>query len=191
MYATWDDPNVLWDDPFVTWGGATTLLPPSATPQERSLDLITARVEYPAVPHRTLWDADSCPPELLAWLAWAMSVDVWDPAWTDATKRQAIKDSVSVHRRKGTAGALLTSLAPYDVAVIEWQNDTPKGNPYTFVLVAGPTLTTDDAAYVIEIANRVKNARSHFSFRAKNDGGTFYMGAACSSGGIIAVTATA
>lgn len=168
----------------------SSLLPPSATAQERALDLTTARIGDVPVPLRTLWDADTCPAALLPWLAWALSVDVWDPTWTDLQKRQAIKDSVSIHRRKGTAGALYTALAAYDVDIEEWQDQTPKGIPYTFALVAG-TLTDPQRATVIELCNRVKNARSHFSFRAKNDGGDFYTSAACVSGGVIAVTATA
>lgn len=165
-----------------------TLLPPSASAQERALELSTARLADPAVPLRTLWDPDTCPAALLPWLAWALAVDAWDPAASESAKRQAIRDSVSVHRRKGTAGALLTALAPYSVTVEEWQDQTPQGIPYTFALIAGGGLTTEQTRAVVDIANRVKNARSHFSFRNANDGGTFYAGAACVSGGIIAVT---
>jgi phage tail P2-like protein len=168
-----------------------TLLPPSATAQERALDLTTARIGDVPVPLRTLWDADTCPAALLPWLAWAMAVDTWDPAASEAAKRQSIKDSVEAHRRKGTAGALYAALAPYDVTIEEWQDQVPQGLPYTFALIAGPGLDAQDTADVISICNRLKNARSHFSFQLINDGGTFYTGAACVSGGVIAVTATA
>ncbi|MFM2091074.1 MAG: hypothetical protein RLZZ127_1563 [Planctomycetota bacterium] len=166
-----------------------TLLPPSATAQERALDLATARVGDVSVPLRTLWDPDTCPASLLPWLAWALAVDAWDPAASESVKRQAIRDSVSVHRRKGTAGALLTALAPYDVDVEEWQDQSPVGIPYTFALLAGAGLTDPQKSAVIDIANRVKNARSHFSFRHQNDGGNFYAAAACVAGGVISVLA--
>lgn len=166
-----------------------TLLPPSATRQERALDLATSRVGDAAVPLRTLWDPDTCPVALLPWLAWALAVDAWDPSASEAVKRQAIRDSVSVHRRKGTAGALFTALAPYDVTIQEWQDQSPPGIPYTFALVRGPSLTNQQASAVIDIANRVKNARSHYSFVFANDNsGSSYAAAACVSGGVVAVT---
>lgn len=194
MLPTWSSPIVKWNDPYVTWSDSgndsSGLLPASSTVQERAIDLTTARIERVPVTIRDLWSADLCPNNLLPWLAWAVSVDVWDPTWSEYQKRQAIRDSVGLHRRKGTAGALRQSLAPYDVQVIEWWQDSPKGIPYTFSLIAGPGLTSQDTALVLEICNRVKNVRSQFSFRQRNDGGTFAAAACCTSGGVIAVTQT-
>lgn len=52
------------------------------------------------VPIRETWSPDTCPPNLLAWLAWAFSVDQWGNNWTDAQKRELIKRSVEIYRTK-------------------------------------------------------------------------------------------
>ena len=69
-----------------------------------------------------LMNADTCPPHLLGWLAWAFSVDVWDEDWADHTKRRVIKRALLVHRVKGTLGAVRNALAAAgygDAEVIE------------------------------------------------------------------------
>lgn len=99
-----------------------TLLPHNATPQEIALDLATARVGDVPVDIRTVMTSDACPAALLPWLAWALSVDEWDAAWTEETKRAAIAASVAVHRRKGTVGAVRAAIdaAGYgDAEIIE------------------------------------------------------------------------
>lgn len=163
-----------------------TLLPPNATAQERALDLTTARLGEVAIGIRTLWDADNCPVALLPWLAWALSVDVWDATWTEAQKRQAIRDSVGIHRRKGTKGALITALAPYAAQIIEWFNDSPVGQPFTFIVEVAPE-NEAQLSTIIAIIERVKNARSHYSFRTSVGGGMIYVGCAAVCGDVASV----
>lgn len=87
------------------------LLPPSATAQERAISSALARTLQTRVPLRALWDPATCPPDLLPWLAWAWSVDGWDPDWSATVKRNAIQESLRIHRTKGTRGAILRALA--------------------------------------------------------------------------------
>lgn len=163
------------------------MLPPNATPQEKALEGATERVGTAPVPIRALWDVDTCPPELLPWLAWAMSVDVWDNAWPDAIKRQAIKDSVAIHRTKGTVGAVERALAPYGVEIVEWFQETPPEEPYTFhIEISGGGYSEDDFANIIAIAERTKNVRSHMRFRAVTEG-TTYLAAGCVCGETVSV----
>ncbi len=84
-----------------------SLLPPNSTLQERSLEEVSARLDHLPLTIRDLWSADTCPDDLLPWLAKAVSVDVWSPAWTPDQKRGAIRNSLAVHRKKGTIGAEL------------------------------------------------------------------------------------
>ncbi len=88
-----------------------TLLPPNATDLERALEQVTARVGATPVPISALWDADECPAHLLPWLAWAFSVDEWDPGWSEATKRASIRDAAKIQRHKGTVWAIKRVLA--------------------------------------------------------------------------------
>jgi phage tail P2-like protein len=87
-----------------------TLLPPNATTAERALEGTTSRVTDVPVLVRESWDPDDCPEELLPWLAWAYSVDEWDPAWSEATKREAVTDAYKRNRKKGTVWAVKRQL---------------------------------------------------------------------------------
>ncbi|MEC4090582.1 phage tail protein I [Pseudoalteromonas rubra] len=71
---------------------------------------------------RALWDPMLCPTPLLPWLAWSMSVDEWDEAWSEALKRQVIRDAFTVHQYKGTPYALQKALDSLNIAteIREW-----------------------------------------------------------------------
>lgn len=147
---------------------AGSLLPWNASPQERALEAATARVGAVPMPMRTLWNPDTCPAAQLPWLAWALSVDVWDADWTDAQKRAAVRASFAVHQRKGTVGAVLTSLASLGWAtdVVEWFEDSPAAAPYTFRVEAeldargiAPGLYEE----IERLALAAKNVRSHLT----------------------------
>lgn len=100
----------------------TALLPPSATPAEIAVAMAAARIGDVPTPLASLWSVCDCPAELLPWLAWAVSVDDWDPDWDDATRRAVIAASIEVHRRKGTIGSIRRALeaAGYgEVAIVE------------------------------------------------------------------------
>lgn len=82
------------------------LLPHNATEAERALSCAVARVSVVPVPIRSLWDADTCPEDLLPWLAWAVSVDDWSASWSVADKREVIRRSLAIHRIKGTVSSV-------------------------------------------------------------------------------------
>jgi len=88
----------------------SSLLPPNATLQEIALDEATARIGAVPVDIRKLWDPAACPIELLPWLAWAFSVDVWDDAWSDAVKRTVTAASYGAHKIKGTPQSIIDTL---------------------------------------------------------------------------------
>src|SRR5690606_31441378 len=58
------------------------------------------------VPVEDVWRWDSCPSHILPWLAWALSVDIWDKFWPDTQKRSIIKESFHLHFKKGTLYAI-------------------------------------------------------------------------------------
>ena len=87
------------------------LLPESASNAERGLSGAAAkRLSAIGAPLRDLWRAETCPADLLPWLAWGLSVDDWDPEWPEATKRTVIAEAIEVHRYKGTPWAVRRSL---------------------------------------------------------------------------------
>ena len=84
-----------------------TLLPPNATKLQRDLEVIFAkRMAVLGSPNRDVTNPDTCPAHILPWLAWEMSVDVWNENWAEEIRREVIKASLEVHKRKGTIGAL-------------------------------------------------------------------------------------
>ncbi len=120
------------------------------------------------VPISDVWSPDSCRAEILPWLAWALSVDEWDVAWTDQQKRGAIKASCQVHQHKGTIGAVKSALESvgFSVGVQEWFNQIPLGSPHTFKLL----IAVDQVGYDIgglkkleRVVASSKNLRSHIT----------------------------
>lgn len=146
----------------------TDLLPQNATAQERALSQTIARVGNVSTPIRDVWNPDTCPPQLLAWLAWAFSMDQCDSAWTEAQQRESIKRSVEIHRYKGTIGAVQDALGALGLqaAVQEWFKQSPPSDPYTFRinLEAGQVGVTEAAATALfSVVERTKNLRSHLT----------------------------
>lgn len=171
------------------------LLPPSATPQERALANTVAKVSTLPTPARDLWNPDTCPVELLPWLAWAFSLDDWDVTWTEAQQRTAVKASYSVHRYKGTIGSVKDALQALGlgVQVQEWFNQIPAGDPYTYKLLLevnqyGVSLAQLET--IQAVVENAKNLRSHMTTLdltvASN--ATVYIGAVALSGNEIAFT---
>jgi phage tail P2-like protein len=114
-----------------------SLLPLNSTPLERAIEATFA--EDTLIPLRTLYNPDTCPVHLLPHLAWAWSVDRWDPNWSEPVKRAAIKASFYIHAHKGTIGALRRVVEPlgYLIEIVEWFNTVPQGVPGTFALKVG------------------------------------------------------
>lgn len=93
------------------------LLPPNASALERAIAATGAGIDTLPVAVRDTWNPTTCPPGLLPWLAWALAVDEWDEAWSDAVKRAVIADAVELHRHRGTVWSLKKALAPLGMAV--------------------------------------------------------------------------
>lgn len=106
------------------------LLPTGSSPLEVAAAKACAEIEKTPVSIRELWNPDTCPANLLPWLAWAFSVDRWDEKWPEATKRAVIRDAYFIHCHKGTIGAIRRVVEPlgYLINVTEWwENSDPPG----------------------------------------------------------------
>ncbi|MFY0309629.1 phage tail protein I [Leisingera sp. D0M16] len=149
-----------------------SLLPHNATPQERSIEAVTGPAMLPQEQFRALWDPHRCPAELLPWLAYAFSVDVWDPNWPEENRRAAVREAFALHREKGTKAGLVRALAALgvEVGLEEWFEYA--GRPYTFRATVQPTvdligdpsrpwLSLELRAQVRRVLESVKPARAH------------------------------
>jgi len=144
------------------------LLPPNATGAERAMAAATARIKAAPVRVRDVWDPDACPAAILPWLAWALSVDLWDAAWSEDQKREAIRQAIAVQRIKGTAGAVRAALGALavDARVLGWHRQQVPGAPYTYKLfietaAGAPVATLSRIEAVLATVDRVKSLRSH------------------------------
>lgn len=81
---------------------AEHLLPVTSTPFEKALAATTHRIGEIPTPLCELLRWDTCPPELLPWLAWELGVDFWLDTWPETRKREVIRNAFKHHRLKGT-----------------------------------------------------------------------------------------
>lgn len=146
------------------------LLPPNATPIERALSIAPAAslADVPVAIDR-IWNPATCPVALLPWLAWSLSIDIWDSAWTEAEKRAAIADAILFQRRKGTPASLRTVLDRFDplIRIVEWFEDRGTLDPYYFRLEL-PMRAESDVIYdeqlvaqILRDIAQVKPVRAH------------------------------
>jgi phage tail P2-like protein len=99
----------------------------------------------------TLWNAWRCPSAFLPFLAYALSVDLWDDAWDENLKRQAIADSPEYHRLKGTRRAVEMAVATLGRAaeLVEWHEVSPPRRRGTFEIRV-PIIPGEDLAPLTE-----------------------------------------
>lgn len=173
-----------------------TILPINATAAERAVEQVAARVEDLDTGIAKTWSPETCPADLLPWLAWALSVDYWGEDWAEDLRRSVVAASVETHRRKGTVGAVRRALAAagLKIDIVEWWQNG--GAVHTFELTAlasdiaglnvsiGPEL----AALVARAVDPVKPARSHYSIEI---GEAFRAGLSMRSGSRTSRTDTA
>jgi len=136
-----------------------SLLPLNSTPLERGIEATFA--ETTLIPLRALYNPDTCPVHLLPHLAWAWSVDRWDPEWPGAVKRAAIKASFYIHKHKGTIGALRRVVEPlgYLIEISEWWQTIPEGVPGTFALKVGVLDTGITEEMYLELERLIDDAK--------------------------------
>lgn len=142
-----------------------SLLPPNSTALELALEqLIREQFDF-GMDVSDVNSADKCPAKFLPWLAWGRSVDTWDNAWTDAQKRAVIKASFSIHKAKGTVGAVRTAVGAlgYRTKISEWWQYN--GTPYTFkvtVFINDRPMDIAAQASMRDVITQAKNGRSGF-----------------------------
>lgn len=133
------------------------LLTPIASRLQRDLEAVdTAALSAIDLPLRQLWDVETCPINLLPYLAFALSVDVWDPTWSEETKRQVVRESMLVHWRKGTRGAVEDAMASISAPIIieEWWEQSPMGVPGTMKINIDLDQSNEDITKVVDNAQK-------------------------------------
>lgn len=134
-----------------------TLLPPTATKLEKNLS--QAMTCEPPIPLRSLWDPQTCPNELLPYLAWQYSVDRWDEKWSEQIKRKVIAEAFEIHKLKGTKEAIRRAVEPFGflIKISEWwQNNQTPGS---FTLEIGVSDTGITEEYYNELSRIIDDVK--------------------------------
>lgn len=150
-----------------------TILPSNASTELRAIERSMAEPKIALhEPITALWDVNACPDDVLPWLAWGLSVDMWDADWSQATKRRVVAKSIEIHRIKGTRGAVELALGAVGlrVEIVEgWQDG---GAPHTFRvdvyvrdIVDGRRVDAALVAYLRRLIDVAKPVRSHYGLR--------------------------
>ena len=148
-----------------------SILPPASTDLEKALEQVIARLLDIAILVRDVWSPSNCPIALLPWLAWGLSLDNWSSDWPEGIKRERVRKAIVIARQKGTAASVRAVVQSFGgaVAIREWWQMEPKGDPHTFSLVLNldQNDTPASAAFVDQViaeVSRAKPVRSHFTF---------------------------
>lgn len=158
-----------------------SLLPSNRTRIEEALEKAVRAAEPDLTPLATLMNPATCPVELLGWLAWSFSVDLWHEDWPEDMKRDVIGQAVKIHRVKGTVGAVRRALGAigFRSDFSEWFEHG--GDPHTFrvdafgddVFGAGFQISSKLVELATQLIENVKPVRSHFTLRiGEKKGGT-------------------
>lgn len=150
------------------------LLPSNSTPLERALATACDLGIDPEI-IRGVADSARCPVDFLPWLAWAMSVDGWEAADTEDQQRALIRESIPIHKHKGTVGAIRRVLKAVGITADykEW-TQVPGAVPFTFELIAwannnrggeGTILSPQLFQRLRALIDATKNERSHYMLK--------------------------
>lgn len=147
------------------------LLPPGSSALEKALEQVAARRTDLPVDLRTYRQPGLLAMSILPWLAWELSLDNWSSDWPEAIKRERVRQAIPIARQKGTAQAVKSVVSSFggSVAIREWWQMEPKGQPHTFSLVLnldqnGAPASAAFVDQVIAEVSRAKPVRSHFTF---------------------------
>ena len=148
----------------------SSLLPPNATIQERAVEGSVSRSADVATPHRQLCNPDTCPENLLPWLAWGLSVDNWSPDWPVEIKRAVINGAIGNHKIKGTRKSVVDAVKDIgsELVVREWWQENPPRQPHTFRVIMTLSRPGDDSIKealqeaVKTAIEQAKPVRSHY-----------------------------
>ena len=157
-----------------------SILPRNAQPFEKAVDeAVALAVAVLETPVRQAWDAETIRLDVLPWLAWGVGRRTWNASWPEAVQREVVRDAIPIARRTGTVQSVRAVMATVgvsqtyggDLAVTEWFQSEPKGEPFTFSVgfnlnpAAGPAPSAAFVEELIDEVSQVKPARAHFTLR--------------------------
>ncbi len=166
-----------------------SLLPINASNLLKDLEYAGSKIMDLKTSNKLVFNPDLAPENILPWIGWSLSIDAWSDDWPIETKRRMIRNSLILHKIKGTKAAIKKALEIIGVLaeITEWWETNPKLTPHTFRLVAYLNdnldrnseiiITNDTQKKLLNLINNVKPLRSHLDFKLGMifDGSLFYQ----------------
>lgn len=146
-----------------------SLLPHNATALERDIEATLSRIsEIDVSPASDIWDPETCPQELLPWLAWAEGVDEWSSLWSVAVQRTVIGAQRAIRRYRGTKRAVVEAITALSgsAELKEWFEHAPVKPVHTFeIIISGGDgyIESELQDSMIRAIDRNKPVRSHYT----------------------------
>lgn len=141
-----------------------SLLPNTSGALEKKLEELGERYLFDN-PSIYLWNPDKCPEEFLIYLAWALSVDDWSESWSEEVKRNVVKNSLDIHRLKGTTKGLQDTLdnLGHKLAAVYWHEEPeiPKGKFKVKVAASGVLIDESFYTSITRTINENKRGTLH------------------------------
>lgn len=148
---------------------AMSLLPNNTTTFEQDIEATLSRLSNVDVSTlSTLWNVDTCPTNLLPWLAWAENVDEWSILWTEDVQRAVIKAQRLIRRTRGTKTSVKAAVLALSgsVSFKEWYEYSSPCTPHTFdITITGGNGYIEEELQnsMIRAIDRNKPVRSHYT----------------------------
>jgi phage tail P2-like protein len=154
-----------------------SLLPINASDLLKDLEYSGSKIMDLKTSNKLVFNPDLAPENILPWIGWGLSIDAWSDNWPLETKRKMIRNSLILHKIKGTKAAIKKALEIIGVLaeITEWWETNPKLTPHTFQLVAYLNDNLDQNSKIIiteatqkkliNLINNVKPLRSHLDFK--------------------------
>jgi len=84
-----------------------SFLPANATPFEQVNETIEAsRRPFPTDVIKSVWNPQTCPLELLPYLAWGLGLEIWDDTWSEQKKREVTANIWWLKSKKTTLAGI-------------------------------------------------------------------------------------
>ena len=98
-----------------------TLLWPHRTKYETAIsEAVADWWKIPVDVLATIWDPRTCPENVLPYIAWALSVDLWSDKWSISKKRSVVARAPALSRIRGTEPAFSEFLDIVDGKLVEF-----------------------------------------------------------------------